>query len=158
MHPKNKQTNKPWNKFYWGAEIPVQSRAPRPRVWVQIPAHPLTCRVTQGKSHNDLRLNIFNCKMDTKPMSPPTAVKLQGNAYLGRGVGVSPGASPCMKLLENWALLILWVRVKGRAWEPNGTGQGWGQKNTSSVSVREATSFPDLRVGPAPRAMHSQKW
>ena len=57
------------------------------------------CRVTQGKSHNDLRLNIFNCKMNTKPLSPPRAVKLQGNAYLGRGVGVSAGASPCMKLL-----------------------------------------------------------
>ena len=59
----------------------------------------LTCRVTQGKSHNDLRLNIFNCKMDTNPVSPPRAVKLQGNAYLGPGIGVSPGASPCMKLL-----------------------------------------------------------
>lgn len=59
----------------------------------------LTCRVTQGKSHNDLRLNIFNCNMDTNPVSPPRAVKLQGNAYLGPGIGVSPGASPCMKLL-----------------------------------------------------------
>ena len=40
---------------------------------------------------------------------------------------------------------------KCRAWEPNGTEQGRGQKkkNTSSVSGREATSFPDLRVGPA---------
>ena len=59
----------------------------------------LTCRVTQGKSHNDLRLNIFNCKMDTNPVSPSRAVKLQGDAYLGLGVRVSPGASPCMKLL-----------------------------------------------------------
>ena len=33
------------------------------------------------------------------PVSPPRAVKLQGNAYLGPGIGVSPGASPCMKLL-----------------------------------------------------------
>ena len=45
----------------------------------------LTCRVTQGKSHTDLRLNIFNCKMDTNPVSPPRAVKLQGNAYLVPG-------------------------------------------------------------------------
>lgn len=32
------------------------------------------------------------------------------------------------------------------------------KKNTSSVSGREATSFPDLRVGPAPeaRGMHNQ--
>ena len=32
------------------------------------------------------------------------------------------------------------------------------KKNTSSVSGREATSFPDLRVGPALRAqgMHNQ--
>ena len=96
--------------------------------------------------------------MDANPVSPPRAVKLQGNAYLGLGVGVSPGTSPCMKLLYYWALLILWVRVKCRAWEPNGTGQGHGKKNTSSVSGREATSFPDLRVGPALRArgMHSQ--
>ena len=28
----------------------------------------LTCRVTQGKSHNYLRLNIFNCKMDRNPV------------------------------------------------------------------------------------------
>ena len=38
--------------------------------------------------------------MDINPVSPPKAVKLQGNAYLGPGIGVSPGASPCMKLLE----------------------------------------------------------
>ena len=33
------------------------------------------------------------------------------------------------------------------------------KKNTSSVSGREATSFPDLRVGPALRAqwIHNQK-
>jgi len=54
----------------------------------------LTWRVTQAKSHNDLRLNIFNCKMDTNPVYPPRAVKLQGNTYLGPGVGVSLGASP----------------------------------------------------------------
>jgi len=88
-----------WNKFNRGAETHVQSWAPRHRVWVQIPAHLLTCSVTPGKSHNDLSLNMFNCKTDTNPVSPPRAVKLQGNAYLGPGVGVSPGASPCMKLL-----------------------------------------------------------
>ena len=59
----------------------------------------LTCRVTQGKSHNDVRLDRFICKMDTNPVSPPRSVKLQGNAYLGPGIAVSPGASPCMKLL-----------------------------------------------------------
>ena len=89
MHQKKKKNN---------PEINLTD-GQKPRVWVQIPADPLTCRVTQGKSHNDLRLNIFNCKMDTKPVSPSWAVKLQGNAYLGRGVGVSPGAPPCMKLL-----------------------------------------------------------
>ena len=59
----------------------------------------LTCRVTQGKLHNDLRLNIFNSKWTETQLSPPRAVKLQGNAYLGLGIEVSPGASPCMKLL-----------------------------------------------------------
>ena len=52
----------------------------------------MTCRVTQGKSHDDLRFNIFNCKMDINPVVPPRAVKLQGNAYLGPGIGVSLGA------------------------------------------------------------------
>ena len=81
------------NKFNQGAETPVQSWAPSHRVWVQVPPYPLTCRVTQGKSHNNLRLNIFNCKMDTNPVSLSRAVNLQENAYLGPGVGVYPGPS-----------------------------------------------------------------
>ena len=56
---------------------------PRHRIWVQISAHPLTCRVTQDRSHNGLRRNIFNCKIDTDSVSPSRVGKLQGNAYLG---------------------------------------------------------------------------
>ena len=104
------------------------------------PTLPTDLKSDQGKSHNDLKLNIFNCKTDINPVSPPRAVKLQGNAYLGLGVGVFLEAFPCMKVLQNWVLLILWVRVKYRAWEPNGTGQGRGQKKRKKqFCVREGS-------------------
>ena len=113
----------------------------------------LTCRVTQGKSHNDLRLNIFNSKW--------TEIQLSS----------SQGCETPRKCLfrpRRWSISRSFTLYETplQLGSPDPVGEGqvqslgakWDQtrtrtkKNASSVSGREATSFSDLRVGPAPRA------
>ena len=66
--------------------------------------------------------------MDTNPVSPPRAVKLQGNAYLVPGNwSVSGRLSLYETPLEPGSPDPV-GEGKCRAWEPNGTGQGRGQK------------------------------
>ena len=103
-------------------------------------------------TQKDLRLNHFNCKMNAKPVPPPRVVKLKGNAYLDQGVGGSP-AVPLLVLNFSGAGLSSSCGQGSNVelGSQKGLDQNQDKNDTSYGSGREATSFPELRVGPEPR-------
>ena len=77
-------------------------------------------------------------------------MKLKGNGYGDQGVGGSPAASPCVKFSGTVLSSSCGQGSSVELGSQMGLDKDQDENDTRRGSGREATSFPDVRMGPKP--------